>query len=753
MYVNHQDLKIQTFLIEYTRGKIDKTLFIKRHKGDILIVQLYVDDIIFGSTRKELCNEFERLMHEKFQMSSMGELTFFLGLQVKKKNDGIFISQDKYVAEILKKFRFIEVKNASTPMKTQKPMLKDENREEVDVHMYRSMTGSLIYLTSSRPDIMFAVCACARYQVNLKVSHLHAMKRIFRYLKGHPKLGLWYLKDFPFDLVAYTDSDYARASLDRKSTTKAGSKNHPPMLNKENYVPWSSRLLRYAKSRPNGKLIHNSIVNGLYVRRMIPKPGDTNREVPMNETFHVQTDDELIEKELKQIETDDQAIQIILLDLPEDIYAAEKNAKLFNEWERFTSNDGESIESYYHQWSRHVTIVHQTKDLHTVNYTQLYDFLKYNQKENVRNLNGYNAVHNVDNQVIQNATRNPRVQNIGNQNGLIGVPGNANQNLNGNGNLVAARAKGNAAGHNGNQIRCYNYRGVGHFARNCTVRPRRKDAAYLQTQLLIAQKEEAGIKLQAEEFDLMVATADLDEIEKVNVNSILMANLQQASTSEEQYIELLEPIPESHQVPQNDNNVISEVTRVEQSGGTVEQHPVNIEETRVLYDSLYHNLAIEVEKVNTVNSKLKETKINALHLSFGKQIMTLNEEISDLNKQLSKEKSTVSLLLEEKKKLKSNFKIHEDELLDKQIQLEKRIKELDNILVKTGQSIQTIHMLSPKPDSFYHIEQKMALGYQNPFYLKQDRKKQQSLYDGKVLLEKHDTLVVHDSEETLQLAQ
>nr|GEU91836.1 hypothetical protein [Tanacetum cinerariifolium] len=418
------------------------------------------------------------------------------------------------------------------------------------------------------------------------------------------------------------------------------------------------------------------------------------------------------------------------------------------------------------------------------------------------------------------------------RNRQIAQPGNANQNLNGNGNLVASRAKGNATEHNGNQIRCYNYRGVGHFARNYTVRPRRRDAGYLQTQLLIAQKEEAGIQLQAEEFDLMAAAADLDEIKEVNANCILMANLQQASTSgtqtdkapvydsdgsaevhdyenyndneifnmftqEEQYTELLELIPESHQVPHNDNNVISEVTSVEQSEKTVEQHPTNFEETRALYDSLYQNLAIEVEKVNSVNRKLKETnadlttelarfknqekcfeisqekydklercyqqsvyqeqclykKRNSLHLSSGKQIMTLNEEISDLNKQLSKEKSTVSFLLEEKKRLKSDFKIREDELLDKQIQLEKKIKELNNILVKMGQSIQTIHMLSPKPDSFYHTKHKMALGYQNHFYLKQAQKKQQSLYDGKVLLEKHDPPVVHDSEETLQLAQ
>nr|GEX43787.1 hypothetical protein [Tanacetum cinerariifolium] len=145
-------------------------------------------------------------------------------------------------------------------------------------------------------------------------------------------------------------------------------------------------------------------------------------------------------------------------------------------------------------------------------------------------------------------------------------------------------------------------------------------------------------------------------------------------------------------------------------------------------------------------------KINALHLSSGKQIMTLNEKISYLNKQLSMEKSIVSSLLEEKKKLKSDFKIREDELLDKQIQLEKRIKELDNILVKTGQSIQTIHMLSPKPDSFYHTEQKMALGYQILLISSKLSRNNRVLYDGKVLFEKHDPPVVHDSEETLQPA-
>nr|GEY45210.1 hypothetical protein [Tanacetum cinerariifolium] len=203
----------------FRRGIIDKTLFIKKDNGDIQLVQMYVDDIIFGSTKKSLCIEFEGLMHKKFQMSSMEELTFFLGLQVMQRDDVIFISQDKYVADILKKFDFSLVRTESTSIKTNKALLKDEEAEDVDVYLYRSMIELLMYLIASRPDIMFAVCACARFQVTPKVSHLHAVKRIFRYLKGQPKLGLLYHKDSPFNLEDFSDSDYARYSLDRKSTT------------------------------------------------------------------------------------------------------------------------------------------------------------------------------------------------------------------------------------------------------------------------------------------------------------------------------------------------------------------------------------------------------------------------------------------------------------------------------------------------------------------------------------------------------
>ncbi|GKA21253.1 putative ribonuclease H-like domain-containing protein [Tanacetum coccineum] len=226
LYGLHQAPKVwydtlSTYLLEnrFRRGIIDKNLFIKKDKGDILLVQVYVDDIIFGSTKKSLCIEFEGLMHKKFQMSSMGELTFFLGFQVMRRDDGIFIIQDKYMADILKKFDFSSVKTTSTPIETNKALLKDEKAKDVDVYLYRSMIVSLMYLAASMPDIIFAICACARFQVTPKVSHLHAVKRIFRYLKGQPKLGLRYPRDSPFNLEAFLDSDYAGASLDRKSIT------------------------------------------------------------------------------------------------------------------------------------------------------------------------------------------------------------------------------------------------------------------------------------------------------------------------------------------------------------------------------------------------------------------------------------------------------------------------------------------------------------------------------------------------------
>nr|GEV06328.1 hypothetical protein [Tanacetum cinerariifolium] len=322
---------------------------------------------------------------------------------------------------------------------------------------------------------------------------------------------------------------------------------------------------------------------------------------------------------------------------------------------------------------------------------------------------GYNAWQNGGIQGVENAGQNAGVQNGGNQNGLVVVPGITNQS--GTGNVVAARAE--------------------------------------------------GIQLQAEEFDFMAAAGDLDEIEEVNANCIWMANLQQESTSdtqhdkapvydtyssaevqlndncydnevfnmftqEEQYTDLLEPIPEPQLVPHNDNHVTSVAPSMVHSGGTVETSSAHNEETRAHQETVYRNLVDQVAQVNIVNRNMRATnfelkyelarykiqeqrveisqekydklevcyqksiyqeqcltrKINALHLSSAKQITTLNDEISNLNKQLSKEKSSISSLIEDKKKLKHDFKTREDKFLDKEVDLEARIKDLENILLK-----------------------------------------------------------------------
>ncbi|GKB27066.1 hypothetical protein Tco_0866467 [Tanacetum coccineum] len=347
----------------------------------------------------------------------------------------------------------------------------------------------------------------------------------------------------------------------------AGSENHPPMLNKDNYVPWSSCLIRYAKSKPNGKLLMNSIKYGSYVRRIVHEPGDPNGTVLMGllEDIYAAVDSCQTAKEIW--------LRVEQMMKGSTIEAQEKKAKLFNEWEKFKSTEGESIESYYHRFSKaerlakshdplalmaqsrnpyNNLVFHQdyssqiTNIQHSLpnnnfnlqpsfnqNYMQqpmpnpkdisdpttvmnmalvlIAKAFKLNYStptnNNLRislnprnsqiaqpgNQDRYNASQNVGNQVVLNAVQNPGVQNVGNQN-------------NGNGNVVAARAEGNVNGNNGNQIRCYKSTSAEDW-------------------------EEAGIQLQAEEYYLMAAAGNIDEIEEVNANCILMANLQQGSTS------------------------------------------------------------------------------------------------------------------------------------------------------------------------------------------------------------------------------
>ncbi|KAJ9561171.1 hypothetical protein OSB04_006331 [Centaurea solstitialis] len=237
----------------FKRGTIDTTLFLKKEGDDLLLVQIYVDDIIFGSTNPELCTKFSKIMETEFEMSMMGELNFFLGIQVKQNPDGIFINQSKYIKDMLKKFNMTDCSPIKTPMPTGNLLGPDLAGKPVDQKIYRSMIGSLLYLTATRPDIMFATCFCARFQANPKESHLAAVKRILRYLKGTPELGLWYPKDSSFELISFTDSDYGGCKLDRKSTS--GSyygyklKRVPIYCDSESAIAITSNPVQHSKTK------------------------------------------------------------------------------------------------------------------------------------------------------------------------------------------------------------------------------------------------------------------------------------------------------------------------------------------------------------------------------------------------------------------------------------------------------------------------------------------------------------------------
>ncbi|GJV84427.1 retrovirus-related pol polyprotein from transposon TNT 1-94 [Tanacetum coccineum] len=202
--------ELSNFLVSkgFSKGSIDPTLFITKHGEDILLVQIYVDDIIFGSTNPKLSKRFEKLMHSKFDMSMMGELKFFLGIQIHQSPRGIFINQAKYAQEILKNHGMTSCDSIGTPMTT-KHLDADLSGTPVDQTKYCSMVGALMYLTASRPDIVLATCYCARYQAKPTEKHLTAVKRIFRYLKDSINVGLWYPKDIGFELTAFLDSDHA----------------------------------------------------------------------------------------------------------------------------------------------------------------------------------------------------------------------------------------------------------------------------------------------------------------------------------------------------------------------------------------------------------------------------------------------------------------------------------------------------------------------------------------------------------------
>ncbi|GJZ91223.1 retrovirus-related pol polyprotein from transposon TNT 1-94 [Tanacetum coccineum] len=212
---------LSSFLLSqhFYKGAVDPTLFTRKAGNDLLLVQIYVDDIIFAATDTALCNEFANLMTTKFKMSMMGQMSFFLGLQISQSPRGIFLNQSKYAYEIIKKYGLLTSDSVDIPMAEKNKLDEDLQGTPIDATLYRGMIGSLMYLTSSRPDLIYAVCLCARYQAKPTEKHLNAVKWIFRYLKGTINIGLWYSKDTAMSLTTYSDADHAGCQDTRRSTS------------------------------------------------------------------------------------------------------------------------------------------------------------------------------------------------------------------------------------------------------------------------------------------------------------------------------------------------------------------------------------------------------------------------------------------------------------------------------------------------------------------------------------------------------
>ena len=196
----------------FRRGKVDNTLFLKSTGEHLLIVQVYIDDIIFGASHKNLCNEFSKMMKSEFEMSMMGELNFFLGIQIKQTSSDTMIHRQKYVKDLLKRFGMDSAKSIDTPISPLTRLVMDDGSPSAEEKSYKDMIRLFLYLTVSRPDIVFSVGLYGRFQSKPKESHLKAVKRIFRYSKHKPDLALWYPRGCNFDLVGYADAETMQAS-------------------------------------------------------------------------------------------------------------------------------------------------------------------------------------------------------------------------------------------------------------------------------------------------------------------------------------------------------------------------------------------------------------------------------------------------------------------------------------------------------------------------------------------------------------
>ncbi|GJS30327.1 retrovirus-related pol polyprotein from transposon TNT 1-94 [Tanacetum coccineum] len=437
---------LSSFLLsqKFTKGTVDPTLFVRREGKDILLVQIYVDDIIFASTIPDLCEKFSKIMCLKFQMSMMGKLSFFLGLHISQSPRGIFSNQSKYALESIKKYGMETYAPTDTSMVEKSKLDEDPQGKAIDPTRYRGMIGTLMYLTASRPDL--------------------------------------YLKDSCIAIIAFADADNAGCQDTRKSTSGSMQLLGDRLCltrssTSELFTPYKEPKREFQSSRRYFKTLSldelrspdfNLFSDQEYSEEEVAEIMAETMKTPLHQRFPKQGRRATLE-------------EAYYTQFGGPFQGGGYRAAALGFYQRNNANP-----SYQERRQSMKDTLRLGELAHTKLTVELADMtVKYPKGI------AENVLVDARNQVIQNAVQNPGVQNVGNQNGLIIVPRIANQNR--NGNIVVARAEGNANRNKGNQIRCYNCRGLGHLARNCIVRPRRRDVAYLQTQLLIAQKEEAEI--------------------------------------------------------------------------------------------------------------------------------------------------------------------------------------------------------------------------------------------------------------------
>nr|GEX45235.1 copia protein [Tanacetum cinerariifolium] len=850
--------RLKAFLIkhEYKMGMVDNTT--KKKSSDLIIVQIYVDDIIFGSTCQDMCDDFAKIMHDEFEMSMMGELNFFFGLQIKQMEDGIFFNQSKYIKEILKKFGREDSKPMKTPMSFDTKLSKDEECESVDSTKYQGMIGSLLYLTESRPDIMFSVCLCARFQEAPKTSHIEVVKHIFRYIKGTMHLGLWYPKGIGIEIVVYANSDHTGDYVDQKSTSGICTFVECCLTS------WFSKkqtalTISTTEAEYTSNALHNVIMEaGGKDRPPMLAPESTyectwkDKDVLVSEGSSETTTKRYMEnyknvsQDIRdQLNAETEAIQIILTGIYNDIYSTvdacpnacemwkaikrlkqgesinvqDLETNLYWEFRKFTSRDGESLESYYARFYKMMNELvrnqydkmSKAKEIDKLMALISLSFKKIYKPTN----NNLRTSSNTSRANQDNSPRISRGTGYDSQR-IVNVDG-AKETV---GTTVVQKY----------EIWCYNCKEYGHVARECQKPKQAKDAAYQKEKMLLCKQEEAGFPLNAEQADWRDDIDDEPEDQELEAHYVYMAQIQEVTPDAADNSGPIFDSEPLQRVSNNDNyNVFAiESEHPEQSKSVNDTYPIEKDEHNVIIDSL--DMSYDREQVNqdddddlanerdllaslieklkceivdsknrnkfletsnkaivdklkgeievfktknktleSLNNHFKEannelSKTNQLmykdlkkfqaeldkyhnvkyaskveidcakakgdlmsyKMEFEKssnkytqKINDLNQTISKMKKELSAYQETISILSQQKEAQIKFHKTREDKELDKVIALENKVKVLDNIVYKTGQSVQTMNMLNHN----------YKMSFAKPEFLKKAQRANPRLYD------------------------